>query len=377
MKAPAFLAFGSCGRATLVGAAAIAIASVGTSEAHASSLDSIQAAQMAGVSCFNPASNAPYRGFANRDLTREILGGAPSALERIRLSQSGGAEPAAVEPAKAVLPSMEILKGSLYPAARQLTAIPTPVLSTPQAECPPATDAESTSRFALPRGLRALGDAPVAFDNGLEIGTRAVAIKRTRFDARWAKVSKDAPARLMYAELRKADVAPGLDEAEVLSRVNRWVNRQIAYRSDQQNYRQRDFWATAQQTLSRGAGDCEDFAILKMHMLRAAGIDSTRMKLMLLRDLAANGDHAFLVVETDRGSVVLDNTIDRVYRVNEAVAVRPILSFGPTGSWVHAYSERSPVAAVSAPATGSQKVQLSFNQPAVSALPTTVISFSK
>src|SRR3546814_9542122 len=140
----------------------------------------------------------------------------------------------------------------------------------------------------------------------MELGTRPIAIKHTRFDARWASVRRAAPPHLMRAELGKADVRSGLNEEEIFARVNRWVNRRIAYRADDQNYRQRDFWATAQQTIARGSGDCEDFAILKMHMLRAAGIAPTRMKLVLLRVLAANADHAFLLVRTDKGDRVLD-----------------------------------------------------------------------
>src|SRR3546814_7137241 len=73
----------------------------------------------------------------------------------------------------------------------------------------------------------------------------------------------------MQANLRRANAAPGLDEQELLARVNQWVNREIAYIGDDRNYRQRDYWATAEQTIARGKGDCEDFAILKMQMLRA------------------------------------------------------------------------------------------------------------
>src|SRR3546814_3669 len=137
-----------------------------------------------------------------------------------------------------------------------------------------------------------------------ELGTRAIPVKRTRFDARWDHVRRAAPAALMQANLRRANAAPGLDEQELLARVNQWVNREIAYIGDDRNYRQRDYWATAEQTIARGKGDCEDFAILKMQMLRAAGIDPDRMKLVLLRDLAANADHAFLLVQTGAGKQI-------------------------------------------------------------------------
>src|SRR3546814_3887745 len=91
-----------------------------------------------------------------------------------------------------------------------------------------------------------------------ELGTRAIPVKRTRFDARWDHVRRAAPAALMQANLRRANAAPGLDEQELLARVNQWVNRETAYIGDDRNYRQRDYWATAEPTIARGKGDSED-----------------------------------------------------------------------------------------------------------------------
>jgi predicted transglutaminase-like cysteine proteinase len=174
-------------------------------------------------------------------------------------------------------------------------------------------------------------------DPSSELGTRAIPVRRTRFDDRWNRVRQAPSAGLMHAQLQRAGVTRGLDEAEILQRVNQWVNRQIAYVNDDRNYSQSDFWATADQTLARGSGDCEDFAILKMHMLRAAWVDPDRVKLVLLRDLAANADHAFLLVDSKAGKVVLDNMTDRVYSGADGSSVRPVLSFSGNQRWIHAY----------------------------------------
>lgn len=184
-------------------------------------------------------------------------------------------------------------------------------------------------------------DSP-EYDATAELGTRPILVKRTRFDDRWDHVRRAAPAALMHGQLRRANASAGLDEQELLARVNQWVNREIAYVNDDRNYRQRDFWATAEQTIARGSGDCEDFAILKMQMLRAAGVDPDRMKLVLLRDLAANSDHAFLLVQTDAGKLVLDNVTDRLYDGSQSNAVRPVLSFSENRRWVHAYRGSQP-----------------------------------
>jgi predicted transglutaminase-like cysteine proteinase len=247
---------------------------------------------------------------APADISRAILGGTPSALDRIRAAQAAAA-PAAAMPVR-----------TIEPASRSLAPFAPP----------------------LPTGCAALSrPAPLAeTDAAAELGTRAIPIKRTRFDDRWDRVRRAAPAALMQANLRRANASPGLDERELLARVNQWVNRAIAYVGDDRNYRQRDYWATAEQTIARGKGDCEDFAILKMQMLRAAGIDGERMKLVLLRDLAANADHAFLLVQTDAGKLVLDNVTDRLTDGSQADAVRPLLSFSEDRRWIHAYRGAPP-----------------------------------
>lgn len=246
-----------------------------------------------------------------RDLSRVILGGAPSALDRIRAEQQGTPPPIAAT-ATAVQ-----ARAMLEPASR------TPI---------------SFARFEAARcGVSAAPEPMTDWDADSELGTRAIPVKRTRFDDRWDRVRRAAPAALMQRQLRSANAAPGLSEADLLARVNQWVNREIAYVGDDRNYRRRDFWATAEQTIARGSGDCEDFAILKMQMLRAAGVDADRMKLVLLRDLAANADHAFLLVDTDGGKLVLDNVTDRLYDGRRAQAVRPVLSFSADRRWVHAY----------------------------------------
>src|SRR3546814_14123783 len=79
-----------------------------------------------------------------------------------------------------------------------------------------------------------------------------------------------------------------------------------------------------------------------MQMLRAAGVEPERMKLVLLRDLAANADHAFLLVDTDAGKLVLDNVTDRLYDGSRPNAVRPVLSFSGNRRWHHAYRGTQP-----------------------------------
>ncbi len=331
---------------------ALVAAALTPSAAHASSkLLNAKALADSKASCPVAASDAPP---ARVDISRAILGGAPSALDRIRADQQGIAapEPAAATPITAGLDAFPVGQ-TLEPASRTPIAFASPEgCGTPSIFAPLVETAE--------------------YDPAAELGTRAIPVKRTRFDDRWDHVRRAAPAGLMQSKLRRANASPGLAEQDLLARVNQWVNREIAYVNDDRNYRQRDFWATAEQTLGRGKGDCEDFAILKMQMLRAAGVDADRMKLVLLRDLAANADHAFLLVQTDAGKVVLDNVTDRLYDGSRANAVRPVLSFSENRRWVHAYRGTQPSPNLAAIPASQKSYALALNnQRSVSADPLT------
>src|SRR3546814_11844628 len=99
-----------------------------------------------------------------------------------------------------------------------------------------------------------------------------------------------------------------------------------------------------------------------MQMLRAAGVEPERMKLVLLRDLAANADHAFLLVDTDAGKLVLDNVTDRLYDGSRPNAVRPVLSFSGNRRWIPAYRGPPPSPNFAAIPASENSHTLAMNQ---------------
>ncbi|WP_293704901.1 transglutaminase-like cysteine peptidase [Sphingopyxis sp. UBA6723] len=244
---------------------------------------------------------------------------APSALDRIRLNQEQPAPTVNAAPARA----NPVVVHAISRGADRLFKADRPAAVSVRVDCTAPVAAMATA-------------AP---DPDSELGTLAIPVDTTRFDDRWARARRAPALPLMRAQLARAAVTDGLGEAVKLERINQWVNRQIAYIADESNYRQRDYWATADETMSRGSGDCEDYAILKMHLLKAAGIDDARLKLVLLRDLAINADHAFLLVRSKAGWVVLDNMTDRIYDGRASDVLRPILSFSGDRRWVHGYRD--------------------------------------
>src|SRR5690606_38495179 len=80
-------------------------------------------------------------------------------------------------------------------------------------------------------------------------------------------------AKLRSARERAMD-APALAR---LAMVNRAVNGAIRYKSDAGNWGVEDKWATPAEMALAGTGDCEDYAIAKMWMLRALGFSEDQL----------------------------------------------------------------------------------------------------
>ncbi|WP_238232724.1 transglutaminase-like cysteine peptidase [Methylobacterium thuringiense] len=89
--------------------------------------------------------------------------------------------------------------------------------------------------------------------------------------------------------------------------VNRRVNRNVRNQTDQEHWGVPDRWDLAED----GAGDCEDFQLLKRRLLAEAGLPRRAMRLTVVIDEKGEG-HAVLTLITDRGDYVLDNKTDSV-----------------------------------------------------------------
>ena len=125
-----------------------------------------------------------------------------------------------------------------------------------------------------------------------------------------------------------------LDERSKLQAVNDFINRSVSYGTDRQIWGVDDYWATPLETLSRGRGDCEDFALLKRKMLVDRGVDPADLLMTVV--LQPNGEgHAVLTVRTDRGDFVLDNMRSKVMLWSETeYTYLKRQSIDDPGAWV-------------------------------------------
>ncbi|EKF17341.1 transglutaminase family protein cysteine peptidase BTLCP [Nitratireductor pacificus pht-3B] len=120
-----------------------------------------------------------------------------------------------------------------------------------------------------------------------------------------------------------------------LAEINVAVNRTVAYTTDRDNYGRLDFWAEPSQILRLGKGDCEDYAILKMAALNAAGIPMTSMSIVVLQDQRRALFHAVLAVSTSQGHFILDNLHDKVMKDTALGDYLPLYSMSADRSWIH------------------------------------------
>lgn len=156
-----------------------------------------------------------------------------------------------------------------------------------------------------------------------ESGRFAAEESELPFSAKWQRAQRriaDDESRL--AACRAEPRICGKDEARLeaiieagrmrdgrarIGTINRAINLAIRPRSDRQHYGVADHWSGPLETIGDGAGDCEDYAILKLLALREAGIAAHDLRLLIVRDRAARAYHAVAAVRFEERWLILDN----------------------------------------------------------------------
>lgn len=122
---------------------------------------------------------------------------------------------------------------------------------------------------------------------------------------------------------------------ERVEHINNVVNK-ITYRDDSVIYGQSDYWATPKETIARGQADCEDYAIAKYALLKAAGVPEHMMRVSIVKDTRKNIAHALLIVYHNDGSKdVLDNQSPDVRDASSISYYNPLYSINSQAWWRH------------------------------------------
>ena len=134
------------------------------------------------------------------------------------------------------------------------------------------------------------------------------------------KYGPTAVANAKALQQAMASVA-GKDDAAKIKAVNDFYNQRLAYVEDIDNWGQVDYWASPLESLGKGAGDCEDYAIAKYFALLAAGVPRPNLRLAYMRVLmGGTGDTwrshmvvAYLPAAAAPGDeLILDNLLDEI-----------------------------------------------------------------
>lgn len=128
-------------------------------------------------------------------------------------------------------------------------------------------------------------------------------------------------------------------DTDRIRQVNFFFNRQTRFGEDEVIWQQTDYWATPLETLGRGAGDCEDFAIAKYFTLLETGVAPEKLRLIYVRAKTGISDstptQAHMVLayyaQPEAEPLVLDNLVDEIRPASRRPDLVPVFSFSRAG----------------------------------------------
>ncbi len=131
-----------------------------------------------------------------------------------------------------------------------------------------------------------------------------------------------------------------LDDMAQLQAVNQFFNRRILFRDDTEARGQVDHWASPLETLDKGQGDCEDYAIAKYFSLLAVGMPTSKLRLVYVRAQIGGPQgvvqaHMVLAYYAAPGAepMILDNLITELRPASRRPDLVPVFSFNSEGLW--------------------------------------------
>lgn len=158
-----------------------------------------------------------------------------------------------------------------------------------------------------------------------------------------------APAAGAFADWQTL-LKQGAEQPEPakLKLVNDFFNRRIKFQEDVTVWGKSDYWATPMETLGRGAGDCEDFAIVKYFTLLLLGVPDDKLRLVYVQarigGMNSSITQAHMVLAfypvADAEPLILDNLINDLRPASRRPDLLPVFSFNSQGLWQGASGAR-------------------------------------
>ena len=133
--------------------------------------------------------------------------------------------------------------------------------------------------------------------------------------------------------------AHALDFDRRIAFVNVEINQRIEYAADPESAPGADVWSTPCETLARGTGDCEDFAITKFFLLLASGSPGHGVRLLYARQrrldlLAAPVPHLVVLAGWPLvDPLVMDCITPLLLALSRRDDLQPVFSFDQSAVW--------------------------------------------
>ena len=154
-------------------------------------------------------------------------------------------------------------------------------------------------------------------------------------------IARFGPARVNLLKDWQHTVASAksLSEEGKLRQINDFFNQHIVFDDDINIWQQSDYWATPLETIGKGRGDCEDFAIAKYYSLRMAGIPVNKMRLIYVKATlkvptgVVQQAHMVLAYYANPGAdpQLLDNLDTTIRPASRRLDLQPVFSFNSQG----------------------------------------------
>lgn len=173
-------------------------------------------------------------------------------------------------------------------------------------------------------------------------GTVAIPVHAKPTSTRWSRVMRASLNEAALLDLTAN--ARGLEPVEQAAYVQAAVNRAIRRAPQASDCSDDGYWAAAQETLTRGRGDCFDVAIAKMEALRLLGVPSRDLYLTTgyfgsERMVGPGHESAALMVRLNDRFYVLpeqrDGLIEGGDEAENAAGFSPVITYGVGATWIH------------------------------------------
>lgn len=185
---------------------------------------------------------------------------------------------------------------------------------------------------------RVLSAVALAFLPAALWGVMGEVLDRPRLEAEASARYGDTGVTSVTDWLHLIDLARDQPVEVRLDRANQFFNTRTMFQSDVQIWQSQDYWATPLETLGRGKGDCEDFAIAKYVSLVALGIPQDHLRLIYVRaQVPGQPTQAHMVLgyypDLNGEPQILDNLVGSIQWASARQDLVPVFSFNAEGLW--------------------------------------------